>query len=100
MKACTIKIEPEAYQDIQEAIDWYNHQQPGLGGRFHMEIKATFNKLKTHPFFQIRYDNVHCFLVKRFPYMVHYTIDEENSNIVVRAVFCTSKDPKIWKRRK
>ena len=99
MKAYTIKIEPEAYQDIQEAIDWYNHQQPGLGGRFQMEIKATFNKLKRHPFFQIRYDNVHCFLLKRFPYMVHYTIDEENSNIIVRAVFCTSNDPKIWKRR-
>jgi len=54
-----IKIEPEAHQDIQEAIDWYNQQQPGLGRRFHTEVKVSFKKLEIHPFFQIRYDNVH-----------------------------------------
>ncbi len=27
----SIKIEPEAEQDIQEAINWYNKQQTGLG---------------------------------------------------------------------
>jgi hypothetical protein len=29
-----IKIEQEAHQDIQEGIDWYNQQQPGLGRKF------------------------------------------------------------------
>jgi plasmid stabilization system protein ParE len=100
LKTYRIKIEPEAHQDIQEAIDWYNHQQPGLGRRFHTEVKVSFKKLKIHPFFQVRYDNVHCFILNKFPYMVHYTIDEENKIIIVRAVFGTSRDPQIWKGRK
>jgi hypothetical protein len=95
-----IKIEPEAHLDIQEAIDWYNQQQPGLGRRFHTEVKVSFKTLETHQFFQVRYDNVHCFILKKFPYMVHYTIDEQNKNIIVRAVFNTSRNPTIWKGRK
>ncbi|MEX2592801.1 MAG: type II toxin-antitoxin system RelE/ParE family toxin [Anditalea sp.] len=100
MTAFKTKIEPEAYQDIQEAIGWYNQQQTGLGRRFHTEVKASFKKLEIHPFFQVRYDNVHCFLLKKFPYMVHYTVDEPNKKIIVRAVLGTSRNPKLWKGRK
>jgi len=100
LKTYRIKVEPEAHQDIQEAIDWYNQQQSGLGRRFHTEIKASFKKLKIHPVFQFRYDNVHCFVMNKFPYMVHYTIDEENKIVIVRAVLGTSRDPRIWKERK
>ena len=31
----TIRIEPEAYEDIQEGVDWYNEQQAGSGKMFH-----------------------------------------------------------------
>jgi len=54
----TIKIEPEALEDIQESIDWYNEQQPGLGHEFHSDVKATFKKIKSNPYFQVPYDNV------------------------------------------
>ena len=63
----TIKIEPEAEQNIQKGIDWYNEQIPGLGREFHAAIKAQLKKLKTNPFFQIRYDNVHCLPLKNLP---------------------------------
>ncbi len=39
--AFKIKIEPEAHQDIQQGIDWYNEQQSGLGRKFHAEVKAS-----------------------------------------------------------
>jgi predicted ester cyclase len=100
LTAFKIRIEPEAHQDIQEAIDWYNQQQQGLGRGFHTEVKSSFKKLKIHPFFQVRYDNVHCFPLKKFPYMIHYTVDEGNKQIIIRAVFNTSRKPEIWKRSK
>lgn len=52
--AFKIRIEPEAHEDIQEGIQWYNEQKPGLGKKFHTQVKSYFNKLKTNPFFQIR----------------------------------------------
>jgi toxin ParE1/3/4 len=94
-----IKIEPAAYQDIQDGIDWYNEQQAGLGRKFLAEVKASFKQLQTNPFFQVRYDDVRCLPIKRYPFMIHFTVDEAQKQVVVRAVFNTSLDPKAWTRR-
>lgn len=69
----TIKIEQEAEHDIQQGIKWYNEQESGLGRSFHMAVKQHSEKLRINPFFQIRYDDIHCLPLKRFPYMIHYT---------------------------
>lgn len=72
-----IKIEPEAELDIQTGIDWYNEQMPGLGVKFHAEVKAHLNTLKTNLIFHIRYDDVRCLPLKKHPFMIHFTISEE-----------------------
>jgi len=95
-----IKAEPEAHDDIQDGIDWYNKQQPGLGRKFHTEVKTYIKKLKTNPFFQVRYDDVHCFPLKRFPYMIHFTINETDKIVTIKAVFATKDDPEKWIKRK
>jgi hypothetical protein len=94
-----IKIEPEAYQDIQEGIFWYNKRQPGLGRRFHTEVKASFKTIRENPFFRIRYDDVRCLPLKKYPFIIHYTVDEDEKKLIIRAVFNTSMDPGKWKKR-
>lgn len=47
-----LKIKPEAYQDIQNGIEWYNSRQNRLGKRFHDAIKQEFKTLRKNPFFQ------------------------------------------------
>lgn len=98
--AFILKIEPEVLQDIQEGMEWYNKQQPGLGNTFYAEIKSFFEILKINPFFQVRYDEVRCLPLRKYPYMIHFTIDEERKIVIVRAVFNTSQNPVIWKKRK
>jgi len=95
-----IKTEPEAYDDIQDGIDWYNNQNPGLGRKFHSEVKAHIKKLKTNPFFQVRYDDVHCLPLKKFPHMIHFTINETDKIVTIKAVFGTKEDPQKWTKRK
>lgn len=95
-----IKIGAAAIDDIQEGIDWYNQQQNLLGQKFLADIKAHITLLKNNPHFQIRYDNVRCLPLKKFPFMIHYTLDEKENLVVVRAVFNTSIDPKLWQKRK
>lgn len=97
--AFTIKIEPEAFQDIQEAITWYNQKQPKLGLKFFEVIKKCFKKLEINPFYQIRYDDVRCLPLQTFPFMVHYTCNEKNKLVVIRGVFNTSQNPKEWESR-
>jgi plasmid stabilization system protein ParE len=94
-----IKIEPEARLDIQEAINWYNKQQKGLAKKFHEAIISHFDSLKKNPHFEIRYDNIHCLPLKKFPYMLHFSIDKDKNLVIVRAIFHTSLNPESWKAR-
>lgn len=88
-----LKIEPLAKFDIQNEIKFYNSKQTGLGKKFHTELKVYFKAVKQNPFYGIRYDDVHCLPLKKFPAMIHYTLDELNKIIIVRAVINTNKDP-------
>ena len=94
-----IKVEPEAKQDIQEAIGWYNFQQSGLGRKFYLSFLDNIEQLKTNPYFQIRYAEVRCLPMAKFPFMVHYSIETSNNIVIIRAVFNTSLDPEKWKER-
>lgn len=98
--AFKIKVEPEALEDIQQGIDWYNEQQSGLGRKFLTEVKDCFKSLKINPFFQIRYDNVRCLPLKKYPFMVHFTVHETEKLVIVRAVFNTHLSGDNWNKRK
>lgn len=93
------KLEPSARIDTQKEINHYNDQQKGLGKKFHEEIKHYFKAIKKNPFYQIRYKNIRCLPLKKFPIMIHFTVDEEKQVIIVRAVLNTYRDPKeYWVR--
>lgn len=94
-----VKLEPLAIEDIQEAMDWYNTQKRNLGKQFFKKLEEYFEILKISPFFQLRYDDVHCLPIKKFPFMIHYTINEKTQTVVIRAIFNTHRNPKLWKKR-
>ncbi|MBS1978689.1 MAG: type II toxin-antitoxin system RelE/ParE family toxin [Bacteroidetes bacterium] len=101
MRAYRISIDPEALQDIQDATDWYNEQLKGLGGYFLKQVKSQINSLKKNAVgYAVRYENVRCMQVRRFPFLVHYTVSERQRTVEVFAVFHTSRNPKIWLERK
>ena len=93
-------ILPDARDDLQSAAKWYNQIQPGLGKELVVRFRARMSELRTNPFTcQIRYSEVHTALVKQFPYMIHYYIDQQNKTIVVISILHTSQDPGMWNER-
>jgi plasmid stabilization system protein ParE len=96
-----LKINEEALQDIQEITDWYNAQVGGLGSRFQKQAKSQINSLKNNPDIYVnRYDDVHCMLIKKFPFLVHFTINDNAFIVEIFAVIHTSRNPKIWNTRR
>ncbi len=101
MEKFRVIIDSDALQDIQEATDWYNLQVEGLGSRFQKQVKFQIDSLKNDALiYTNRYSDVRCMLIKDFPFMLHYIIEESVSSIIVFAVIHTSKNPKIWEERK
>lgn len=91
---------PEVFDDIQEAVNWYNFKQKGLGTRFFNAIKEQIKRIKRMPSaFPVIYDDVRCAQVNIFPYMIHFRLFPEKKTIHVIAIFSTDRDPKIWKER-
>ncbi len=100
MKQYKVKIEPEALADIQDITDWYNKVQKGLGKRFQNRVIKQINSLSRNPhFYAVRYKEIRCMIVKKFPYMVHFYINDENNTVEILAVISTDRNPNIWQEK-
>ena len=89
-----VKMEPLAINDVNEAIHWYNSQKTGLGEKFYNLLEASIENLKVNPYHQIRYEeNIRCLPLKKYPYMIHFNIDETEKLIKIIAILHTSRKP-------
>jgi len=96
----TVEYNPEFFDDLVQAIDWYNDIQIGLGTRFFNIVKEQTEKLSTSALlFAMRYDDIRCMCIEKFPYMVHYRVNEQTTTVKVEALLHTSRDSEIWHER-
>ena len=91
-----IVLTPSARIDIFDGIEWYDKQVEGLGKRFYQAIQKVYKTIRQNPYFQIRYEDVRCLPLQKFPYMVHFVVEEENKRVVILGIICTHRDPKTW----
>ncbi len=96
-----IKYAPEALQEIQHGVDYYNILSDGLGNRFKQNLLAAIKAAKLNPSYNsVRYNNVRFAVVKKFPYAAHYTIDEDSHIVKIQAVLAFSQNPDTnWRIR-
>ena len=94
MKDFTVTFSPLALDDIEQATTYYEGVQFGLGKRFADQLQITLNAINRNPFFaSVRYDDIRCAQIKKFPYLVHYHILENELIITVIAVYATHREP-------
>ncbi len=76
MNSFKIQIDEDALQDIQNATVWYNKQLLGLGSKFQKQAKRQINSLKKDAtIYAKRYADLRCMVIKKYPFMVHYTFN-------------------------
>lgn len=96
MKSFTFIFSPVAIENVEQAVDYYEKKQTGLGNRFAEQLQLTLNTVKRNPFFAtVRYDDIRCARIKNFPYMVHYHINEDELLVIIIAVYSTYREP-LW----
>jgi plasmid stabilization system protein ParE len=89
---------PEARDDLDEAFDWYERRQTGLGDRFAEAVRKTIDFIAAFPRIgTVKYRDVRQRLVPRFPYVIVYR--EVGGMIQIVSVFHTSRDPRTWQAR-
>ena len=88
----------EAKIDIVENFRWYKNIDIALAKRFLNSVKGSIKSIKSNPYqFQVRYDKTRVVLIETFPFLIHFNIEE--NDIIIKAIFHTSRDRSIWKNR-
>jgi plasmid stabilization system protein ParE len=83
---------------MDESIAWYEHQRHGLGVDFAIQIGDTLQRISTAPQqFPLVRGEIRRGLVPRFPYAVHFMI--EDARIIILAVFHAKRSPRLLERR-
>jgi hypothetical protein len=96
-----IKIDEDALLDIKNASFWYGNQLIGLDIRYKTQVIKQINQLKKNPYiFAIKYNNIRCMKIEKFPFLVHYVINDDMKLIEIFSVIHTSRSPEIWLKNK
>lgn len=89
-----IIVKPGAELDILEALEWYEkEQQDRLVQDFLEKLDDELDRISENPeHFQKRYRDIKIVFMRRFPYGIHYTL--ENETIFVHAIMHMKRKPR------
>jgi plasmid stabilization system protein ParE len=92
------RIRLSAQRDLEEAREWYDIQEPGVGREFADETGTVLARVRDNPeLYAAGRRGVRQALVNRFPYVVYYRI--LGDTVEVFAVVHTSRHPRAWRSR-
>ncbi|MEA1929211.1 MAG: type II toxin-antitoxin system RelE/ParE family toxin [Candidatus Auribacterota bacterium] len=94
----TYSFHPAARDELNQAVDYYEECEPGLGYEFLEEIYATIARILQYPvaWSQLSRRTRRC-LTKRFPYGVIYQVKVKHVRIV--AIAHSHRRPGYWFNR-
>ncbi|KRB54817.1 hypothetical protein [Flavobacterium sp. Root186] len=78
-----LQILSRAKLEVDEAAYYYENKSKGLGKLFYLEFKSYSNTLKSIPFFEEKYNIVRTLPLRKFPYIIHFTVDEDNKLVSI-----------------
>jgi len=79
--------------EVDDIIEYYELTSNGLGTKFNDEFENYVETLKTFPFFEEKYNIVRTLPLKKFPYTIHFTVDEFEKIVSIQAVTSNHQDP-------
>ncbi|MEK6539488.1 MAG: type II toxin-antitoxin system RelE/ParE family toxin [Deltaproteobacteria bacterium] len=94
----TFSFHPEAKDEFNKDIEYYENCEPGLGYDFSIEVHAAIQNIVNYPTaWPIIGEDIRRCLVNRFPYGIIYSI--EQGEIFILAVMHLRRHPDYWKNR-
>jgi plasmid stabilization system protein ParE len=97
-----IELLEVAQQELDDAVDWYHQQSPGLGGIFLAEVVKTIDLIAQFPqAWHPMGAHIRRCRLNRFPYSVVYNHQEEDASqlLLVVAIAHQHRKPNYWRER-
>jgi toxin ParE1/3/4 len=95
--AFKIIISDESKIDLENSYLYYRTKvNRKVADNFFKEFKSSLNILARNPYFKIRFDDFRAKPMKKYPFLIFYTIDDREKIIVIARIFHTSQDPEKY----
>lgn len=93
-----ILVSPEARDEYQAAIRYYDQQVPSLGTRLTEEIRAALRRMSDWPLaFPVERGEIRRVLLGWFPYKLLYSIEADHLYVI--ALAHQHREPDYWTGR-
>jgi plasmid stabilization system protein ParE len=93
-----VEFSPEARDEFRDARRYYERQVPGLGARFHAEIRTAVELLRRWPSAApLERGDIRRLILSRFPYKLLYSVEADY--VYVIAVAHQHRAPDYWTGR-
>jgi hypothetical protein len=93
-----IKFNFSAVTELNEAIDYYNYEIPGLGHKFKLEVKRNLLRIQKYPtIWPLVRGTIRRCTMDKFPYSILYSI--EDSYIYILVIAHQHRKPTYWTNR-
>lgn len=93
-----VVLRPEATRDLQDAREWYEDQQPGLGTVFASRAADAVDLLAQFPeLYGVVWQDVRAAPIHRHPYIIYYRVLADR--VEVFAVLHAHRDESEWQSR-
>jgi len=88
-------LSDRASEEFEKDYEWYEGEHEGLGERFAEAIQSKIEKILENPYhYKVTRKKQHEAVVEIFPYVILYVVNERAKEILIAAIFHTSRDPK------
>jgi len=95
----TYTFHPEAEEEFNHTIDYYETIEVGLGYDFALEVNTAIQRSVQLPnAWTTLDDNIRRSLVHRFPYGILYSV--EGDELFIIAIMNLHRDPDYWRNRR
>lgn len=92
--------EPIVEFDLIEILKYYDSINPKLGDRFILQFQKIEKTISISPFgFEIKYKKIRTIQLYKFPYLVHYFINEVEKKAIIIAITHSYKNPEDYTLR-
>ena len=88
-----VKTLIRAELELDEAVFYYENIRKDLGEKFLLDYEDQLDTLYTFPFFENKYNIVRLLPFKKFPYTIHFTVDEFEKTVSIQAITCDYQNP-------
>jgi len=93
-----IIFRPQALNDMEESLNWYEARLEGLGQRFIKSVDSNLSSIQSNPLkYPKKYRNIRIALVEGFPFVIHFL--NEHDCLIIISIYHTSRNPKKFIKR-